>query len=253
MNSYSYNNLCNSITEQNNKYSFCEGHITAKVKADGVIKIKFGNEVPAYKQDEIKKNILIIVAERTNHVAQNLQAPHHTFNAADFTLPTIPMRPEYIQLEKNDKDHPNGTEMKQLIKAGKSLKEAKRKADSVAYFEENQLKKHKVTIDEKGKLKLPKELKKEKKLIYVMNEGGELFVANEKKKVGGKKIKHSSFLGGDAVACAGKLEIKDKKIKKIDNSSGHYQPTKQHLENTQIALAVQGVKVNKVEFKNKSK
>jgi len=44
-------------------------------------------------------------------------------------------------------------------------------------------------------------------------------------------LHHSSFVSGDAVRCAGMIGVKKGKVTWLDNDSGHYQPTTQHLRN----------------------
>jgi len=45
----------------------------------------------------------------------------------------------------------------------------------------------------------------------------------------GGTFHHSSFLSGRPVLCAGEIKLEEGVIKHIDNASGHYKPTTQHL------------------------
>lgn len=59
--------------------------------------------------------------------------------------------------------------------------------------------------------------------IFVMDQHGEIFASNDS---GVGRFHHSSFLGGQPVAAAGELGVKEGKVQLISNKSGHYQPTK---------------------------
>jgi hypothetical protein len=104
---------------------------------------------------------------------------------------------------------------------------------------------------------------------YAMDKYGNLYVMKvwwgerdyvEKDMTGGFSIKqttqfnHSTFLGGAGVVCAGTLHIgldnrNGKELKgslsAIDNSSGHYKPTAEHLRNCLQVLKAQGVNVDR--------
>lgn len=58
--------------------------------------------------------------------------------------------------------------------------------------------------------------------IFVMDQHGEIY-ASMQQKVG--EFHHSSFLGGQPVATAGELGVKDGVLRLISNNSGHYQPS----------------------------
>lgn len=69
-------------------------------------------------------------------------------------------------------------------------------------------------------------------LAYIwMGVGGEFFadLHNPLKERGWDTFHHSSFRSGGDVMCAGMISAKDGKITHIDNDSGHYQPTSEHL------------------------
>ena len=162
---------------------------------------------------------------------------------------TKPMPKNIIKLEKKDKHHLSGTHQQQLIDKGKSEEQAKKEVSPVAYFRSDIKMKHCVTFDEKGRMELPKYLKGAKDVMYVMDALGNFYVAKEIA-IDGKKIKHSSFFRGEPVAGSGSLELgSDGTIKKVDNHSGHYEPTKKELENVKHALKLHGVSVNKLEVK----
>ena len=52
---------------------------------------------------------------------------------------------------------------------------------------------------------------------------------------------HSDFLKGEPVICSGTIEIRDGKVTKIDNCSGHYQPSSYHLSEAMAELEHQKV------------
>ncbi len=65
--------------------------------------------------------------------------------------------------------------------------------------------------------------------IFVVDADGRIFVHPAPK---GGEIHHSSLAGGQPVALAGQLVVKDGYIVHIDNMSGHYQPTLEQLKRT---------------------
>jgi len=65
------------------------------------------------------------------------------------------------------------------------------------------------------------------KNAYVWGEDKALYAASHRT----GKLHHSSFLGGDAVRCAGMIGVKNGKVTWIDNDSGHYRPGTHHLHN----------------------
>lgn len=56
--------------------------------------------------------------------------------------------------------------------------------------------------------------------IYVMDKKGDIYVHTKPD----FKTRHSSFTGGDSVAAAGEVEIRNGKLISIDPDSGHYRP-----------------------------
>lgn len=69
---------------------------------------------------------------------------------------------------------------------------------------------------------------------YAMDEYGNIFTADDQlaaNKNGYAMFNHSSFTSGDLVICAGMLKIDaGAKLVQIDNSSGHYKPTRAQLQ-----------------------
>lgn len=115
-----------------------------------------------------------------------------------------------------------------------------------------------VDVPVKKKLQALRSKKFEKKLInsdgkpmniesdtgfYVMGLDGKLYVNTSRIKDG---FFHSSFFSGRPVASAGHIIIKDGLVTQIDNSSGHYKPTAEHLINAVENLRLQGVINTKV-------
>lgn len=91
------------------------------------------------------------------------------------------------------------------------------------------------------------------KWMYAMDQYGNLFStqkkdAKEKAKFAefesyqATKFNHSSFNAGKEIVCAGELEAVDGVLQYIDNASGHYQPTREHLK--QCVATLQGAGLN---------
>jgi hypothetical protein len=75
---------------------------------------------------------------------------------------------------------------------------------------------------------------------WAMDCYGNLFVGD--KKISDVQVNHSSYLAGKDVACAGLImTAADGTVTEIDNSSGHYKPTKEHLHDALRYLADQGL------------
>lgn len=75
------------------------------------------------------------------------------------------------------------------------------------------------------------------KAIYVMSQSGTFHVASHI--VG--RYHHSSLLAGQAVACAGEMEVDQGKLLWLSNKSGHYQPNLNHLVQVLHQLQKSGV------------
>ena len=63
--------------------------------------------------------------------------------------------------------------------------------------------------------------------LYAMDDMELLYTANAPA-LGGT-FHHSSFLSGKPVLCAGEIEIRNGRVRYVDNGSGHYRPTTQQL------------------------
>lgn len=161
--------------------------------------------------------------------------------------------PEMVKsIEKHSGIHVNGTQAVKVISKGVSSGKALKKLPKVSYFDKKTRLKYLASFTNDGKIVLPKDLKGEKKVIYVVDRFGQFFVAKDASKVDGGLIKHSSFLGGRAVAGCGTLSFsKDGKIKKIDDDSGHYCPGKPELTNAITALGRHGVSLDTFEVHQK--
>lgn len=92
--------------------------------------------------------------------------------------------------------------------------------------------------------------------MYAMDCYGSLFTtfkkdANEKTKFvefeqdQANMFNHSSFLAGKDVICAGMLEATKGQLMFIDNSSGHYKPSREHLMNCLNVLKDTGLQMKK--------
>jgi len=82
---------------------------------------------------------------------------------------------------------------------------------------------------------------------FVLGADGRLFLYDgvEPSPVQGQEdFKHSQFLGGGAVAAAGTLTVRDGKVTRFDNESGHYLPPCSALLNLLDVLANAGVDVS---------
>jgi len=65
------------------------------------------------------------------------------------------------------------------------------------------------------------------KFIYVLSTDKELFVAEKNRGT----FNHSTFFAGKPVLCAGKMDVEEGVIKRVDKSSGHYKTTDEMFEN----------------------
>jgi hypothetical protein len=61
---------------------------------------------------------------------------------------------------------------------------------------------------------------------------------------------HSSYLGGDAVMCAGTMHIEDGIIKGLSTDSGHYRPDNTHVLNLLQALKMYGVNLGTIQVQD---
>ena len=76
---------------------------------------------------------------------------------------------------------------------------------------------------------------------YAMDRYGNLFVDDRGVLQMQHQVNHSTFNSGREVICAGSISIREGLLKMIDNCSGHYKPTKEHLREAIIVLAEEGV------------
>jgi len=91
--------------------------------------------------------------------------------------------------------------------------------------------------------------------MYAMDEYGTLFASNTHGHGhGGEKLKqkgetywnHSSFTAGKEVICAGNIKIHNGVLQYVDNASGHYKPTRDHLHNLLAIFAGEGIDLTTV-------
>ncbi|MCA9518373.1 MAG: hypothetical protein KC635_25740, partial [Myxococcales bacterium] len=75
--------------------------------------------------------------------------------------------------------------------------------------------------------------------IYVMDGAGTFWARQETEETQ-KHFHHSSFLGGKAVAAAGKLEVASGVVGTVDSESGHYQPQPRYALRAARALLAKG-------------
>jgi len=73
--------------------------------------------------------------------------------------------------------------------------------------------------------------------LYAMDEYGNVVAVNQQGNPGNmQQYNHSSLCAGRGVICAGNIIVRDGRLLYIDNASGHYQPTPQHLQNCCVCL-----------------
>lgn len=79
-------------------------------------------------------------------------------------------------------------------------------------------------------------------LLYAMDSYGVLYSReNPQGLVGYSHFNHSSIRSGGEVICAGMLQVENKQLVMINNMSGHYKPTRDHLHNCLEVLAADGI------------
>jgi len=78
--------------------------------------------------------------------------------------------------------------------------------------------------------------------MYAMDEYGTLFASPAAGlATGGKYWNHSSFNAGKDVICAGMIKIHNGALTYVDNNSGHYRPTRQHLHGMLTIIGNEGI------------
>lgn len=95
---------------------------------------------------------------------------------------------------------------------------------TVTYLHGGDRKKYAASFRNK-KIVVNKRVLKDGTYMCVLSEHGKLYVGKKKKGT----FHHSSFVAGRPVKTAGRVKIKDGKIRSIDNFSGHYKPSKESL------------------------
>ncbi|MCD9637693.1 IQ domain-containing protein iqm3 [Datura stramonium] len=83
------------------------------------------------------------------------------------------------------------------------------------------------------------------KWIFVMSTSRRLYAGEKKKGM----FHHSSFLAGGATSAAGRLVVKDGRVKSISAYSGHYRPTEDRLDSFLSFLNENGVNLDEVEIR----
>jgi len=84
------------------------------------------------------------------------------------------------------------------------------------------------------KLKIGGKEPKNGEYMYVLSADAQTLLIGKKRK---GRFQHTSFFAGAPVACAGTLNIKNKKIVRITLESGHYKPTKVNGETLRSFLS----------------
>ena len=80
--------------------------------------------------------------------------------------------------------------------------------------------------------------------IFVMSPEGTLYASNFQRM---GAFHHSSFLAGGPVLAAGELEVDNGRLILVSDSSGHYQPAQEHMDQLMRVLEQKGVRVELVE------
>lgn len=111
------------------------------------------------------------------------------------------------------------------------------KKQGVIYLESSERIKYQISVNSQGVIRRGTETepydttayggKSPGMAAYVIDTKGNLYIGEHKSHV----MHHSSFLAGALVMSAGMIKIEEGKITHIDHKSGHYIPTKRHLEN----------------------
>jgi hypothetical protein len=78
--------------------------------------------------------------------------------------------------------------------------------------------------------------------MYAMDEYGTLFASPAAGMAHGNQMwNHSSFNAGKDVICAGMIKIHNGTLVYVDNDSGHYKPTRQHLHGMLTIISNEGI------------
>ncbi len=129
------------------------------------------------------------------------------------------------------------------------------------YFKINPLKKGEETIyvDKDGKpldtskAQIDKSLDPASTLkgafIFIMDENGEIYVADENLWNRVLNFHHSSFLAGKPVAAAGEIAFSAGRVTNISNISGHYRPSEIYTYQVLLELKSQGMDVDHINIR----
>ncbi|GLD96656.1 hypothetical protein PINS_up005339 [Pythium insidiosum] len=82
------------------------------------------------------------------------------------------------------------------------------------------------------------------KWIFVLTRDARLYVARKRK----GHFHHSSFLAGAPIAAAGKIYVRDGRIRAIEPHSGHFKPTLENLSFLREVLACHGYDLQSIRF-----
>lgn len=104
--------------------------------------------------------------------------------------------------------------------------------ERVIYLDEEARKKFHVSLNNLGKLEYDQNNKEivDGTYVYVLDRTENLYVASQNaEKKGFLNFHHSSFKAGGPILSGGEIIVKDGKISRIDNYSGHYHPNLKRL------------------------
>lgn len=81
--------------------------------------------------------------------------------------------------------------------------------------------------------------------MFIMDAQGNFFVSTHEED---GVFQHSSLVGGEPVAMAGEIKVERGRVEYISNSSGHYKPSREHMEQClrrmrELGISLRGVEV----------
>jgi len=92
---------------------------------------------------------------------------------------------------------------------------------------------------------------KPERMIYTMDAQGQMRMADpqaEQQAMPGERFHHSSLAGGDAVAGAGEMKVREGVVESVSDKSGHYQPDFAMTSQVDQALQAGGVDTSRVTY-----
>ena len=81
---------------------------------------------------------------------------------------------------------------------------------------------------------------------FALSMSREIYMAKHRGSFDRDNFFHSSYLAGDPVLCTGEIKIVNGVVTNINNCSGHYHPTVEHLANMAQTLRMRGCNLTKI-------